>query len=676
MAKLPTWARAWLSLWVFLGVFALAAEARAGAPYGVVTIDLQPERGEVPTDVCIVSEVEGPRTRTKVHGGMLGAASGGSARAPSYPLAASFWTHGGSELRACGEGEACAPSVSLPPARAAVPLWAACTTDELLDEGAAGVERRLLVITLEHLEGSPPVIEALRLTGGIVTIGVRARIDDVVVTARSAGGHFAPSPRSERASSTGPDQKLIVLPVEPRCDRIELEVAGVDLSKVEPGAVGLRVHGVDIDAGVCAASIPGTRRMSVLVPRALGRGELDLRLPQSGAGADSRRFFEAEWAGAWPVGVLRLDARQIDFSWRPPACVYPVDACPDAVVEGGIACSVHGDADGCHYRCPGDDEAAADPNASVAAPLTVTFRDTRLDQRWTQILQRRGQILEGFVEADRIYLEADTRDWVLNVPGSRVTHLEVLGNDGSVRRYALSGQERLRIRAPEAGCDPLRYRFVGDRHYQERTAEVIGGEVQIEPPRKSVRPLDFVLTILQGGGPARPFGAPLEVSNPIYFIAQAQIAASYRPRKPKLSRLSFELRLGGHIGQWGYFDEQSYEADPIQVRERVLWARFLFEPAIYVDIWGPFGMGAGLGMGSSWPIRSKETDNTNRFRFILAPSVEGRVRVRSWLYLVGQVRFVLRERTFMAIDDGGGRFRREEYPTLSTLGLYGLGFRF
>ena len=30
----------------------------------------------------------------------------------------------------------------------------------------------------------------------------------------------------------------------------------------------------------------------------------------------------------------------------------------------------------------------------------------------------------------------------------------------------------------------------------------------------------------------------------------------------------------------------------------------------------------------------------------------------------------------MAIDDGGGRFRREEYPTLSTLGLYGLGFRF
>lgn len=670
-ARLRRWFAGWLALVLCLS----ARVAMAGDPYGVVTVDLQPERGEVPTDVCVVSEVKGPRTRTQVHGGLLGAPKGGTARAPAYPLAADFWQHGGAELAACGEGQACAPQVSLPPKRAAQELWAACATDDLLDEGAAGIERRLLVIVLEHLEGSPPSIEALRLTGGIVTIGVRARIDDVVVTARSAGGHFGPSPRSVRAVSTGADQKLIVLPVEPRCDRVAVEVGAVDLGAVELEQLGLMAHGVDVDARVCAQPIAGTRRLSVLIPRATGQGHLALRLPEKGA---ATRFFKGAWSGAWPEGVLRLTPRQADFSWRRPACVYPQDACPDAVVEGGIACTVTNTPDGCDYRCPGDEEAAEDPSLSVAAPLTVTFRDARPnhDQRWTQILQRRGQMLEGFVEPDRIYLEADTRDWHLDVPGSRVTHLEVLGNDGSVRRYALEGRSELRLRAPEAGCDPLRYRFVGDRHYGERTAEVVGGVAQIEPPRKSVQPLDFILTVLQGGGPAMPLRTPLEVSNPIYFTAQAQIAASFRPRTPKWSRVSVEARLGGHVGQWGYFDEQSYEVDPIQVRERVLWARFLFEPAVVVDIWGPFGIGAGVGFGSSWPIRSKETDNTSRFRFIVAPSLEGRVRVRSWLYIIGQVRAVFREQTFIAIDDGAGRFRRERYDSPSVLGLYGLGFRF
>src|SRR5690606_30013201 len=145
----------------------------------------------------------------------------------------------------------------------------------------------------------------------------------------------------------------------------------------------------------------------------------------------------------------------------------------------------------------------------------VTFRDDRSaqDQRWTQILVRRGQILEGFVEADRIYLEADVSGWAREVPGNHVTHLEVLGNDGSVRRYTLDGAATLRLRAPEAGCEPLRYRLVGERFYKERTAEVRDGRVWLDAPEASVRALDFMLVILQGGGPAIPRGTPLEVSN-------------------------------------------------------------------------------------------------------------------------------------------------------------------
>ena len=673
-----------LTLLAFALVWLVPGWSWAGPPpYGVVTIDLQPERGEVPTDVCVVSQVQGPRTRTQVHGGLLGASGGGTARARSYALAESFWPHGGADQTSCGEGSGCAAQVSLPPARSGQDLWAACATDELLDETASDVERRLLVLVVEHLEGSPPIIEALRLTGGIVTVGVRARLDDIVVTARSAGGHFLPTPRSVRATDAGADAKLIVLPIEPRCDWLPVEIPGRDLSAAAPSDLRVHVHGLEVDAGVCTAPVPGTRRRQILAPRAANQGRIALRWDapsEASSTAAGPAHFEAEWSGAWPAETLRLEPRQVDFTWRRPACVYPTDACPAAVVEGGVACTVEGDAEGCHYRCPGDEVADADPSLSVETPLTVTFRDQRSaqDQRWTQILVRRGQILEGFVEPDRIYLEADVSDWERTVPGNRVTHLEVLGNDGSVRRYTLDGASTLSLRAPEAGCEPLRYRLVGERFYKERTAEVRDGKVWLDPPEASVRSLDFMLVILQGGGPAYAMGAPLELSNPIYFNGLAQISASWRPRKPKLSRLAVELRLGGTIGQWGYFDEQSYETlpEPIQVRERVIWARFLVEPALVVDVWGPFALGVGLGMGSSWPINSKETDNTSRYRFVVAPSAEGRIRVRKWLYLVAQVRGVFREKTFIALDDGAGRFRREEFDTISVLGLYGLGFRF
>jgi hypothetical protein len=569
--------------------------------------------------------------------------------------------------------------VSLPPARARDTLYAACTTDELLDIKDRSVPRRLLVIMLEHLEGSPPAIEALRLTGGIVTIGVRARLRDIVVTARSVGGHFSPSPRSVRARDAGEDAKIIVLPLEARCDWVDLDIPGGRIAISDASELGLDVHGSPVvETGACAEVTPSRNRVRVLTPRSSNGGRIALRLPPTkSAGA---RHYEASWPGAWPIGVQRMLERQLSFTWRRPACVYPRDACPEAFVEGGIACSVEASSEGCSYTCPGDEEAQLDPDLSVVAPTTITFRDQRQGQRWSSILQRSGQILEGFVERDRVYLESDISHWALDVPGSRVTHLEVLGNDGSVRRYALEGMTTLRLRAPEAGCDPLRYRFVGDRHYHERSADIRDGRVLFDPPEESVRTLDFVVNILQGGGPAYPTTEPIELATPIYYTVLPQIAASFRPRKPKLARYAFEARIGGTIGQWGYFDESSHEGvvegEPIMVRERVLWGRFLFEPAVVVDVWGPFALGAGLGLGSSWPINARETANTNRFRFILAPSLEGRVRLRSWLEVVGQVRAVFFEETFVPIPQADGSFKRVALDTVSLLGLYGIAFRF
>jgi hypothetical protein len=664
---------------LFFAVFFLPTEARAGAPYGVVTVDLQPERGAVPTDVCVVSQAEGPRSRTQVHGELLGKAISSAGRERAFPVASGFWPYEAADRSTCGEGGGCAPRVSLPPARAKDSLFAACTTDELLDVSDQTVPRRLLVIMLEHLEGSPPAVEALRLTGGIVTIGVRARLRDIVVTARSVGGHFLPSARSVRARDAGEDAKVIVLPLEARCDWVDLELPGGRLAGVEASSLGLTVHGEPVsDPAACSLVEPGRNRVRVLTPRSPTGGRVALRLPPGREGGPSH--YASDWSGAWPVGVLRMRERQQSFIWRRPACVYPSNACPEASVEGGIACSVESTPDGCSYTCPGDDEAQADAELMVSAPTTVTFRDQRQGQRWSAILQRSGQILEGFVERDRVYLESDISKWELDVPGSRVTHLEVLGNDGSVRRYALEGMSTLRLRAPEAGCDPVRYRFVGDRHYHERSAEIRDGKVLFDPPEMSVRTLDFVLNILQGGGPAYPTREPVELASPIYFTVQPQIAASFRPRKPKLARYSFEARIGGTIGQWGHFDPSSYEeqleGDPLIVRERILWGRFLFEPAVVVDVWGPFALGAGIGVGSSWPIDAGETTNTSRFRFILAPSVEGRVRLRRWLEIVGQVRGIFFEDIYLAVPEPSGQYGKDAIPAVSLLGLYGVAFRF
>jgi hypothetical protein len=641
------------------------AVASAGDDYGVVTIELEPEIGDVPTDVCVVSAAESPRARTGVQSAMLGDAIGPSADGV-HGLSRSFWAHGAKQT-ACGE-DGCAPQVRLPGGSGGAELWAACTSDSLLREGSQRA-RRLLVLMLDHLEGSPPQVEAVKLTGGIVTVGVRARLRDIVVTARSLGGHFQPQVRSVRGEMMGDSGKLVRLPIRPRCEWID-----VAIPPGTPGPISaVQSHAGALDVTACVAEGRSDDRVRLLVPRAEAGG----RVRVSTGPSEDTSVFSGEWRGAWPAEQLSLEAQQVQFSWRSPECVYPRDECPAAEVDGGVACASTLTEQGCHYRCPPGD----DPSLSVSTPSAVTFTDGRTGQQWSEILQRSDQVLDGFVDRDRVDLVADVSQWERDVPGDRVTHLEVLGTDGSVRRYTVQGVDEVRVRAPDAGCEPLRYRVIGDRKHREGTAAVVDGEVEIPPPQSSARAVSFMIHVLQGGGPTLPFGGvPLEIVTPVYFAGMAQVIGALRPRKPKLARLSIELRVGGTVGQWGYFSPASIDAaepgEKVQSRERTIWARFLVEPGLMTDVWGPLALGAGVGFGSSWPIRANDVGETSRFAFLVSPWIEGRVRLRSWLYLSGQARVVLGERLAIAVEDTEGRFRRTFFPAATVLGLYGLTFAF
>src|SRR5690606_12113044 len=115
---------AWLGTLLVVIVIALApALARAAKPYGVVTVDLRPEVGEVPTHLCVVSQGKGPRTREALSELLL---------APNpddqgAPLILDPATWGGSpDDTTCDAGGACSPRIELPMGGTQDQLWVAC----------------------------------------------------------------------------------------------------------------------------------------------------------------------------------------------------------------------------------------------------------------------------------------------------------------------------------------------------------------------------------------------------------------------------------------------------------------------------------------------------------------------------------------------------------------------
>lgn len=687
----------WWSLVIAAMLLVTPNWARAAKPYGVVTIDLRPEVGEVPTNLCVVSQGQGPRTRERLSelirasastpetgeaAGLSGEAAGST---DALILAPASWG-GSDDERVCEAGGACLPRVELPSSGlSADELWVACTTDSLVSDQIAR-DPRVLVMMLEHLEGSPPLLESLKLTGGVATIGVQADLSRIVVAARSLGGHYGAHSRAFRAEEGSDGSELVVLPIAPRCHVVETELPGVRLRESDRDRLVLRAHDVELDPQTCVGPLAGSARMHIELPRAEGFGRLEVELaPVEGETPTATRF-AASWDTAWPEGELRLAPHQIAFVWSPPACVWATGTCPDATLEGGIRCEATALDDGsCQYLCPGNslesglesgDESESEW-VDVSPPVAVAFEKDDPHQRWNEIVQRPGQTLSEYVDASQIYLSADLRDWRTDVPGSRISHVELLENDGSTRRYGVAEIDQLQILAPGAGCDPLRFRLVGDRRYLEAAASVEAGAVKFGEVHKTARLLTFNVMLAQGGGPAVGLGdTPNDLSNPIYFTGLAQLAANFRPRDPRWARIAFEMRLVGTIGQWGYFGPGSIGEKPRRVTTKVPWARLLFEPALVVDVVPPLAIGFGFGVGGSWPINNSDFGDTGRYDFVLSPNIDARFAIRRWVALVIQGRAMLRERSSVAVAIVGTEAPVERFPNISLLGLYGVVFSF
>ncbi|HGG57532.1 MAG TPA: hypothetical protein ENK31_07030, partial [Nannocystis exedens] len=332
-----------LCAWTFGTAGISIAEARGQAAeerYGVVTVDLRPEGGDVPTHLCVVSEVAGPRTRSRLSELLVGERGASGSEGQSWRVGAVAWG-GSGEPATVSCVAACAPQVLLPARfKRASELFAACTADTLSSEGAALHEPRLLVLMLEHLEGSPPAIESVALAGGVVTIGVEADLRQVVVTARSLGGHYGPQRRSARAEGGGGNNKLVVLPIAPRCQWTDLVLPHVRLRERDRGRIGLRILDQRADIDACVGALEGDGHLRVRVPRVEpGRGaSITVAVAEDPERRDGAGHFGGRWEGPWPAPTQTLKAHQIAFSWRSPECVYPADSCPRAELEAGITC--------------------------------------------------------------------------------------------------------------------------------------------------------------------------------------------------------------------------------------------------------------------------------------------------------------------------------------------------
>src|SRR5690606_10485093 len=229
-----------------------------------------------------------------------------------------------------------------------------------------------------------------------------------------------------------------------------------------------------------------------------------------------------------------------------------------------------------------------------------------------------GQTLTSYVPADQIYLDANVSAWRTEVPGSRITDVEIFGEDAEIHRYGVTHVPNLQLKVPGASCEPIRFRPRGDRDYDEALATVRSGSIELGRPERTARRTAFKLYMAAGGGPAwsDTFG-PTDVP-PVYFSALAQLALQFRARRPGWSRVGWELRVGGTLGRWGSRlvergepsddddmsgDGDDMPSDTARTEEQLRafgWARVMFEPGVVVAATHRIEVGSGFGVGFSF----------------------------------------------------------------------------
>jgi hypothetical protein len=641
--------------------------SHAADRFAIVSLDLAAARGEAPTHLCVVTATKSPRTRQTLSELLQETPSdeGNGRNRRSWLVSPVAW--GGdaesAERQRCTQepGGDCRPKVELPPGLAeAGELYVACTPDSLT-EGATDEGPRPVFVLLEHLEGSPPRVESLRLAGGVATIGVTADLDHVLVTARSLGGHYLPDKISARGlddsgddtSRVGPPRRNIALKLRPRCDFVEVRLPATRLSPADRDRLSVRVHGLPYDVDRCVGPLTGAEVLQVRIPPApLGVGSIDVDLAATDDGRAAARY-GASWEGEWPRAPFPLQWNQISFTWTRPKCIYPADRCPTATLSTGTPCTatiVEGEDEGCRYRCPGT---VGDDALDLQFPLEVNFRKTDPVQKWEDKLVQNGQTLTSYVPTDELYLNANVNGWRTNEPANRIKEIEVFGEDGGVHRYSVSHVPNLQLKVPGASCEPIAFHIRGDRAHEDAVATVDNGQIEFGNPRRTTRRLGVNMFLGAGGGPAWSGAGNTDVP-PVYFSGLAMLALQYRPRPPGWARFGFELRVGGTLGRWGAsVDTAQDNAEPerngteTDQEVRVFqWGRVLFEPGVVFAAHQRFGIGAGFGMGFSFPLRSRDDLTGDNLNFIYSPSIDGRFYIRNWVALVLQFRGVFGESAF------------------------------
>lgn len=646
--------------------------ALAARDFGVVSLELRAEGGVVPTHVCVATGAASARARHRLDG-LLGAAMPGVG---ARPLDLGALGVVAPEAGCLTDGvEACAPQVVLPEA------WSdpervhlACAVDALATPEAAAGAPAVVVVQLEALEASPPPIDSLRVAGGVVTLGLAADVRRMTLTGRVVGGHFAAERTAVRAEASGPDELLLALPLAPRCRTVDL---GLPATRVPPSAwaeATATLDGVPLDVAACLAPAPGGGRVSARLPRVApgATGALSLRFPE--ALATAPQGLAAWWTGPWPSADTALQVTRFGFSWRRPDCVAPREACPAVWLPSGEACVARSTDTGCAYACPGE---GGGPEEGVALPVDVAL-ETRDEARlrWSALVRQPGDVVTSYAEGAPVPLQVDTSGWAVDVPGARVRYLELRTSDGVTRRYPVGGGGPLRVPVAGATCDPVRYRFLGDRVHEEGLAAVVDGRIEVPAPRTSARVLSFEVAALAGGSLGLsdlPDGID-GVTGRSHFTGLVQLVGRFRPRASPWSRLGVEVRLGGSLGQWGRLDGSPRTKDGerlLEIEDKPLWGRVVGDLALVVDLTPVVALGVGGSAGGGWPVASDERLRTGSAAFggVL---LDLRFQARPWVALVLQGRswFGDRLRWTPAADADP-----VDLPTSTLVGLLGAQFR-
>lgn len=660
----------WLSLALLVVILMLGAPlgnaAWAGSrDYGVVTIDLRPERGDVPTHLCVVSEVAGPRARQTLDQLMRGAPNSEG----EVELNTQMWPEF-EAVPSCASPGVCAPRIRVPGTQVQAQDFAvACVKDDLKSNR---VERdpRLLVLMLEHLEGSPPALDSLNLAGGVATIGVQLDLRRVVVTARSLGGHYAPHDRSYHAEVSDGSRKMVALPISPRCAWTALLLPGAQISEGQRARLRLVAQGRSMEAERCIGPLDGSSTLRAMLPPGEGTGQIILeRRAKDDSPEPDALSFRGQWRGQWPDELLELSPLRIHFRWRGPECIYPRGQCPAASLASGQHCSVNFRDELCHYSCPGEDQPA--DGERIRLPVQVTFEKKRPVQRWSDTLESPGQILASYVDPSRRFLRADLRDWQSGGPGARVRHIDLMTSDGATQRHAVDGRKVLELRVPHASCELMRYRFSGDREYRELLAPVRDGKVVLAPPYASARLARFGVSLVQGGGPSFMTGKEQTLLlPPTNYLGILQLVMNLRALRPKIPRLSWDFRLGASLGQWGYFEGREGTV-PRRIDRRLAWVRFLAGVAAVVDLWPRVRASLGVDFGGSWPLKFQKDFPIETRNFLVIPTLGTEIQIRRNVALDLQLRAIVGE-SYLRIDTG----ETKPLETISVAGLYGIRLNF